>query len=106
MATTVNETDLTRIYGDRGLLVLYFTVVNTAAETTATISPGNGNGVIQSGSVGLRKILRWGFTDSVAAAAIRVVKAYSATTDRDELTLTFTAGDEIDGWVEGIDAGG
>jgi hypothetical protein len=42
----------------------------------------------------------------VAAAAIRVVKAYSATTDRDELTLTFTAGDEIDGWVEGIDAGG
>lgn len=104
MATTVDEVDTWAQPGERGLRYLTGTVTNTAAETVATISPGN-NTTNVTGSAGCRRILAWSMSDQSAAGAVRVVKSYSAANDRDELALTFTAGSELDWWVIAQDAG-
>lgn len=104
MATTVDETDLYRSHGERGLVTITGTVTNTAAETTATLIPG-ANDTNVAGSVGARRILRWGFTDQTAVAGVQVVKSYNSTEDKDQLALTFTAGSELDWWIEAQDMG-
>lgn len=104
MATTITETGVVSIPSSPALIRVYGTVAHSGAETSAVIQPGEQD-VNFPGSRGLRKILAWGITDSVAAAAVKVVKTYDATHDGDILTVTNTAGDELNYWVEGLDNG-
>lgn len=104
MATTIRETSVVSVPSNPATIKVYGTITNSGAETSAVIKPGEQDTNV-SGSRGLRKILSWGFSDSVAVEAVKVVKSYDATHDGDILTLTFTAGDEINYWVEGLDNG-
>ena len=104
MATVIKETAIVSSPSVPATVTVYGTITNSAAETTAIIKPGEQDTNV-TGSRGLRKILRYGFVDSVAVQAIQAVKSYDATHDGNIVTLTFTAGDEIDYWVEGLDNG-
>ena len=105
MAATITETAVVRQGGyTPDLIRVYGTAVTTAPTTSFVIAPGN-NGTNVTGSKGLRKMLAWRFSNYITANPIKVVKSFNTTDYSDILTVTCTAADKFDFWVEGQDAG-
>lgn len=99
--------------GAAGITKVYGTVTLSGGTTVGLVIPGYlasaGDVLLTQGSLnvarGIRKILGWGFTNHTSSAAFKVVKTNDATADADLLTLTATANDSFDYWLEGIDQG-
>lgn len=106
MAYTVTEQKLIVMSGPaEGRARL--TGITTGTGTSFVIQPGHNDVNITSsftnptGSVGLRTIDSWGVSDATAAAATKVVKTFDTTNKADILTVTITANDTANWWVEG-----
>jgi hypothetical protein len=95
---------VTRVYG---------TLTLSGGTTAGLIIPGYlasaGDVLLTQGSInscrGIRKILGWGFTNNTNSNAFKVVKTNDATADADLLTVTATANDSFNYWLDGIDQG-
>ena len=101
MAFIVTETKLTDL--KNGQVRLTGTAVNTGGSTGGAITPGTsvGGGALVPGSAGFKKFEAWGFSNQSAVRSYQAVKSYDATQDGDILTLTTTADDDFDFWIEG-----
>lgn len=105
MAATTTETVFIRGGGSTpALCKLYGTFVTAGGTSSGTIKPGS-NDTNVTGSASMRKILAWGLSNYANSNAVKVVKSYDATQDGDILTITCTANDTFDFWVEGVDNG-
>lgn len=109
MAAVVTETKVISIAGGPpGRIRVCGSVANTGV-TTFVIQPGhsdtNVTNVAGVSSLGLRQIRAWGFSNTAAQKAPKIVKSYSTTNDADILTATCASGDDFDFWVEGDNAG-
>ena len=109
--TTATETMVVQTAGSTPALIkVYGNVVDSASAGTIVIQPGvavAGSYVpFGTASIGLRKMLAWGFTDSSNKKEVQAVKSFDNVTNyADILTVTFNAGDSLDFWVEGYDEG-
>lgn len=74
-----------------------YTLVWGGGTTSGTIIP--------SAASGIREIWEFGVTNLANANAVKVVKSYSSSSDKDILTLTGTANDSFDVWVKGPSRG-
>ena len=91
-----------------GLTKVSGTFVTSGGTTTGVVCPGyqaNGADVLLTPTRGIRTINNWGFTNNVSSGAFKVVKTYDATADADILTVTCTANDGFNYWLEGSDIG-
>ena len=96
-----------------GITKVYGTVTLSGGTTTGLVIPGYlasaGDVLLTEGSLnacrGIKKILGYGFTNNTNSNAFKVVKTTDATADADLLTLTATANDSFNYWLEGIDQG-
>jgi len=106
MAAIVTEKTIIQVaQGEQGLVKLTGSAVVTDATTSFIITPGNDttNVTNQAGvsSSSIKSFTAWGFTNNVSANGFRAVKTYDATQKGDILTVTCTALDGFDWWVEG-----
>lgn len=105
MAATITETHVVKTAGYTPALIRVYGTFNTAGGTSSgVIKPGE-NDTNVSGSIGCRTILSWGLVNNANSNAFKVVKSYDTTHDGDILTVTCTANDTFNFWVEGIDNG-
>lgn len=89
------------------------TATTTGGSTSVTIIPGydanTGDSLLTQGSLniarGIKKIVRYGFTNNANSNAFKVVKSNNTTADADQLVVTCTANDTFDYWLEGVDGG-
>ena len=101
MAFIVNEQKFEDL--KNGQVRLSGTIQNTGGSTGGAITVGTsvGGGTVVTGSAGLKKFTAWNFSNQTAVRAYQAVKSYDATQDGDILTLTTTADDDFDFWIEG-----
>ena len=87
--------------------ILIGTYASSGGSTGGVISPGTpSSGSAASGSTNIRKISFVTYTNTSATpSAIQSVVAYSATTDRDEVTITTAANQTGKYRIEGDDMG-
>lgn len=103
-ASGVNPGAVTRVYG---------TFATSGGSTTGVVIPGydgnTGDSLIAVGSLnaarGIKTILGWGFTNNANSNAFKVVKTYDSTAKADKLTITCTANDTFNYWLDGVDGG-
>lgn len=105
MAVVVTETQVIQSDGPQGRIKVFLSVSNDT--TTFVIQPGHSDTNITSpiSSVGLRTIDCWGWSNTDAEKAPKIVKSYSTTNDADILTFTCASGDDYLVWVEGPSSG-
>ncbi len=92
MASTLTTIYANNTYG-RGTGSETFTMVWAGGTTSGVVTPSSASGIIS--------ITKFGVTNSANANAFKVVKSYDSTADKDILTITGTANDSFDIWIEG-----
>lgn len=103
MAPVITESTLIKVGGHLpGMIKLYGSVANDT--TSFVVKPGN-NDVNIDGSLGLRKILAYGFNNITAEKAPIVVKSFDTSQNGDILTVTCANSDDYTFWIEGLDDG-
>jgi len=104
MAAVITESKVVTLAGSsEGRIRVIGSVANTAV-TSFIIQPGHQDTNV-TGSINLRTIDSWGFSNNAAQKAPQVVKTYDSTNDANILTITCASGDDYDYWVEGPSAG-
>lgn len=96
MASTQTAYDTKNDSGN-GLGFERYTIVWAGGTTTGDVIPTLSSGITQ--------ITKWGVTNLANANAVKVVKSFDLTNHKDKLTLTGTANDSFDVWVEGYSRG-
>lgn len=85
------------------------TLVMSGGATSGIIIPGydanSGDSLLTANGTNVARTIRepktWGFTNNVSANPHRVVKTFDTTAQAWKLTVTCTANDAFDYWVEG-----